>query len=111
MICSAVDIISARFPVSLFWNWNMEWKQKALLSLIMCHTGTAPVGTRYLGYSWRYAVGMQRYPYSGLLDAITEWNIYNSRYVSTYRIQNVYIRSEESLLEGRHQASKTIEKY
>ena len=46
-----------------------------------CHTGTAPVDTRYLGYSWRYAVGMQRYPYSGLLEAITECVIYNSRYV------------------------------
>ena len=28
-----------------------------------------------------YAVGMQRYPYLALLDVITEWNIYNRRYV------------------------------
>ena len=66
-----------------------------------CHTGTAPVDTRYLGYSWRYAVGMQRYPYSGLLDAITEWNIYNSRYVQyvpdtecLYKIRGIPSRSQ-----------------
>ena len=47
-------------------------ENKLLTQEVHCHTGTAPVDTRYLGYSWRYAVGMQRYPYSGLLDAITE---------------------------------------
>ncbi|KAI0480022.1 integral membrane protein [Xylaria cf. heliscus] len=34
-ICSAVDLILAIFPASLFWNLNMEWKQKASLSALM----------------------------------------------------------------------------
>ncbi|RYP12168.1 hypothetical protein DL767_011373 [Monosporascus sp. MG133] len=34
-VCSAVDLILALFPTSLFWNLNMEWKQKASLSVIM----------------------------------------------------------------------------
>ena len=62
-----------------------------------CHTGTAPVDTIYLGYSWRYVVlSIER-----MWDAITEWAPYN-RYIgtySTYRIQVVYIRPEGSLQE------------
>ncbi|KAI1764979.1 integral membrane protein [Hypoxylon sp. FL1150] len=34
-ICSAVDLILAIFPASLFWNLNMELKQKVSLSIIM----------------------------------------------------------------------------
>ncbi|KAI0532439.1 integral membrane protein [Xylaria digitata] len=34
-ICSTVDLILAVLPASLFWNLNMEWKQKASLSALM----------------------------------------------------------------------------
>ena len=78
--------------------------------------GDGPVDTRYLGYSWRYAVGMQRYPYSGLLDAITECVIYNSRYVQyvpdtecLYKIRGIPSRSQSQ--KGDIKPRKTIEKY
>ncbi|KAI0860849.1 integral membrane protein [Xylaria cubensis] len=32
---SAVDLILALFPASLFWNLHMEWRQKASLSVLM----------------------------------------------------------------------------
>ncbi|KAI1770224.1 integral membrane protein [Hypoxylon cercidicola] len=34
-ICSVVDLTLAAFPASLFWNLNMEWKQKVSLSVMM----------------------------------------------------------------------------
>ncbi|KAI1630918.1 hypothetical protein F4809DRAFT_634625 [Biscogniauxia mediterranea] len=34
-VCSMVDLMLALFPASLFWNLNMEWKQKAFLIGIM----------------------------------------------------------------------------
>lgn len=34
-ICSAVDLILAVFPASLFWNLHMDWRQKASLSALM----------------------------------------------------------------------------
>lgn len=34
-VCSIVDLTLALFPANLFWNANMQWKQKLTLSTIM----------------------------------------------------------------------------
>ncbi|KAI0472778.1 integral membrane protein [Xylariaceae sp. FL0804] len=34
-VCSLVDLLLATYPASLFWDLNMQWKQKASLSFIM----------------------------------------------------------------------------
>ena len=74
--------------------------------MIICHTGTAPVDTRYLGYSWRYAV----LSVEGMWVAITERAPYNShRYVQYVPDPDcVYVEARDPLrsqkIKGSHQA-------